>query len=296
MTTGEPYEVEFRLRRGSDGAWRWFLARAHSMPGLPGASEAKPLAWVGTCTDIDEQKRGQEALSKANRELEEFAYVASHDLQEPLRMVNIYTQMLLKRIRSDDPALTQYSGFVYQGVHRMEALIRDLLSFSRSVHAEEVTAGAADLEASLKEALSVLATRIAETGADITADPLPSTRGETQQMAHVFQNLISNSLKYRRPGPLEIKISAEFKDNRWVICVQDNGIGFDSKYAERIPTLKRLHKDEYPGTGLGLAICQRIIERYGGRMWAEEGHPNEGAAFYFSLPRAEEHLTAAAEA
>lgn len=298
LSTGEPYEMEFRLRRGSDGAWRWFLARAYSMPSLGGDSQDGVLAWVGTCTDIDEQKQGQQALAKANRELEEFAFVASHDLQEPLRMVNIFTQMILKRITSDDPVLNQYSGFVAQGVHRMEALIRDLLNFSRNIHGEQdAVIGTADLAASLKEALSVLEARIKEAGAVITADPLPLTRGDTMQLAHVFQNLISNSLKYRRQVPIEINISARLQDNRWLVSIQDNGIGFDSRYSERIFGLfKRLHKNEYPGTGLGLAICQRIVERYGGRIWAE-GQPGQGAIFHFLLPQAaDQPLTAGAKA
>jgi len=280
LTTGDRYEVEFRLKRGSDGTWRWFLARAHSMTATGN--------WVGTCTDIHEQKLGQEALTRANRELEEFAYVASHDLQEPLRMVNIYTQMLLKRLDSQDAVLSQYAGFVSQGVKRMEQLLRDLLTFSRSVHTDALTFGSADLAAALNEALAVLKTRIEETGAVIKAQPLPETRGEAQQLAHVFQNLISNSLKYRANTRPEIDISAERKGEYWIVSVKDNGIGFESRYAEQIFGLfKRLHKDEYPGTGLGLAICQRIVERYGGRMWAES-EPGKGSVFYFSLPAPDE--------
>ncbi len=283
LASGDTYEAEFRLKRGSDGAWRWFLVRAHPMFG----PDDQILSWVGTCTDMDEQKQSAEALRKANRELEEFAYVASHDLQEPLRMVNIYTQLLLRKISTSDPVLNQYAGFVREGVKRMEELLRDLLSFSRTVHDQE-TLGTADLFASLNEAVSVLRTRIEETGTAINCTFLPTTRGDTRQIAHVFQNLLSNSLKYRRDIAPVIDISAERRNDAWVVSVRDNGIGFEQRYSERIFGLfKRLHKEEYPGTGLGLAICKRIVERYGGRMWADST-PGTGSTFFFSLPQAAE--------
>lgn len=283
LSSGEIYESEFRLRRGTDRAWRWFLVRAQPMFG----PEHQTLSWVGTCTDTHEQKEGAEALRIANRELEEFAYVASHDLQEPLRMVNIYTQLLLRRITIDEPSTNQYADFVREGVRRMEELLRDLLSFSRSVH-EADTDGTADLSISLNDAIAVLRTRIEETGTEIKCQFLPITRGDTRQIAHVFQNLLSNSLKYRRDEPPVIDISAEQQNDAWVVSVRDNGIGFETRYADRIFGLfKRLHKEEYPGTGLGLAICKRIIERYGGRMWAEST-PGVGSTFFFSLPQGEE--------
>ena len=233
-------------------------------------------------------RHSNEGLTRANRELEEFAYVASHDLQEPLRMVNIYTQLILKELDLSGTKLNQYAGFVQQGVSRMESLIQDLLTFSRTVHTDELPIGTADLSVSLREALSVLKDRIEESDAVIHAAFLPEVRGDTAQVAHVFQNLLSNALKYRQKGRRsQIHIAAEQNGDKWNISVRDNGIGFEKQYAERIFGLfKRLHKDEYPGTGLGLAICQRIVERFGGRMWAE-GTPGEGATFYFSLPRIE---------
>ncbi|MES1258219.1 MAG: PAS domain S-box protein, partial [Acidobacteriota bacterium] len=237
----------------------------------------------------DELRRSNEELTRANRELEEFAFVASHDLREPLRMVNVYTQLILKSRGQEEPKLSQYAGFVQQGVQRMEALFEDLLTFSRLVHTEELPAGAADLSAALNEALAVQKDLIEETAAAISAPPFPAVRGDTRQLSHVFQNLLSNSLKYRRIGVRpEIAISAVTEGDVCVISVRDNGIGFSQVYAERIFGLfKRLHKDEYPGTGLGLAICRRIVERYGGRMWAE-GRPGEGATLCFTLPRAAE--------
>jgi signal transduction histidine kinase len=228
-------------------------------------------------------------LMRVNRELEEFAYVASHDLQEPMRMINIYTQLVLKRAHGEnDPQLSEYAGFVRDGVVRMEDLIRDLLTFSRIVHTERDNNDVADLSASLQQALAVLQNRVEENGAVIVAQPLPPVRGDTRQLALVFQNLISNSIKYRNPlEPPQIAVCAERANSEWIISVRDNGIGFDQQYAERIFGLfKRLHKDEYPGTGLGLSICQRIIERYGGRMWAI-GKTGHGATFYFALQPAD---------
>jgi len=246
--------------------------------------------------DITERKRAEEdlrrsneELTRVNRDLEQFAYVASHDLQEPLRMVNIYAQLILKDMAVEGARLGEYLDFVQQGVARMQALIHDLLAFLRAVHVEALPVGTADLSASLREALSGLEDRIEEIGPVIAAEPLPMVRGDTSQVGHVFQNLLSNALKYRRSAvPLRIHISAKRDGNDWTISVRDNGIGFEPQYAGRIFGLfKRLHKEEYPGTGLGLAICQRIVERYGGRIWAE-GWVGDGAVFHFSLPRVQE--------
>lgn len=203
-------------------------------------------------------------------------------------MVNIYTQLIMSDLGPEATELTEYAGFVQQGVKRMEGLIYDLLRFSRAVHSDQLPIGTADLSAALNEAMSVLKNRIEESGCVIIAEPLPTVRGEVSQMAHVFQNILSNALKYCREGIAPaIQISAQREGDCWVIAIRDQGIGFEPRYAERIFGLfKRLYKEEYPGTGLGLAICKRIVERYGGRIWAE-GRPGEGATFYFSLPGAE---------
>jgi signal transduction histidine kinase len=235
-----------------------------------------------------ELKCANEDLTRVNGELEEFAYVASHDLQEPLRMVNIYSHLILKAVAEEhDAKLCQYREFVRQGIDRMEALIRDLLTFSRTIQTNDLEIEAAELSDAWNEAMSVLRDRIEESGALITACPLPSVRADAAQITHVFQNLLSNSIKYRKPGvTLEIRVSAEEVDGIWTIAFSDNGIGFDQQYADRIFGLfKRLFKDEYPGTGLGLAICKRILERYGGRIWATSS-VDHGATFYFSLPGA----------
>lgn len=238
--------------------------------------------------DITDRKQNEDALRKANAELEEFAHVASHDLQEPLRAVHIFTELLLKRFPVEDTDASLYGGFIRQAVVRMVDLIRDLLSYSKIIHADPSLRSTADLSSSLAQALQALQARIDETGAIVTSDPLPLVLGDSALLSQVFQNLLSNSLKYRRdPLPPEIHIAAEPEREHWVIAVRDNGIGFEQQYAERIFRLfQRLHRDQYPGTGLGLAICQRIVQRCGGRMWAES-KPGEGATFFFSLPKAE---------
>lgn len=226
-------------------------------------------------------------LSRANRELEEFAFVSSHDLQEPLRMVNIYTQLILNATQDENGKVTQYRQFVREGIERMEALIHDLLNFSRTIQQDEkIPATVTPLTNAFDDACAVLRERIAESGAVIHSEPLPHVYAEAAQLSHVFQNLLSNSIKYRHPQrPVEIRISAEAREGFWVISFRDNGIGFEQQYAQRIFGLfKRLHKNTYPGTGLGLAICQRIVERHGGRIWAI-GRPAEGATFFFSLPQ-----------
>ncbi|HYZ85010.1 MAG TPA: PAS domain S-box protein [Bryobacteraceae bacterium] len=277
-----PYEAECRYRR-ADGTYRWFMARALPVHDANGSI----VQWFGTSTDIHDAKRAEEALRRANSELEEFAFVSSHDLQEPLRMVNIYTQLLLRSAPVQTPEAVDYAEFIHRGVTRMEALIRDLLSYSRAIHTDEWLTTTTKLSEVLQQALLSLHARIEESNAKVTWEGLPEVRGDTAQLTHVFQNLLSNSLKYRHPerNP-EIHISAREERDHWIVSVCDNGIGFEPKYADRIFGLfKRLHKDAYPGTGLGLAICQRIVKRHGGRMWAE-GALGTGATFYFELQKA----------
>lgn len=283
---GGELETEARLL-SAQGEYRWFLIRTVPIKDPSG----RVLRWIGSSTDITDQKTVQADLTRMNKELEEFAFVASHDLQEPLRMVNIYTQLLTRQHVGDDSQAKEYAAIIHSGVNRMEALIRDLLAFSRSVFSEEALTETADLSESLSQAMLVLKDRIAESGAMIVAPALPKVKGDTAQFTQVFQNLVSNALKYRQNGKTpHIQIAVSSDRNNWTISVSDNGIGFDNRYAERIFGLfKRLHKDEFPGTGLGLAICQRIIERYHGRIWAES-KLGEGSTFSFSLPHSRDEV------
>jgi signal transduction histidine kinase len=286
LAVGGDFTAECRIVQ-ADGTSRWIYARGHCHLDETG----KPSRFPGVAFDISERKRiesdlrlSNDELRRLNRELEEFAYVASHDLQEPLRMINVYTQLIMRNLHTDRANLDQYAAYVHQGIAKMQMLIRDLLSFSHAVHTLELPSGTADLGAALNAAIAVLESQISETRAVITAEPLPHVRGETTHIAHVFQNLLSNSLKYVTKGVRPIvHVSIRRDGPECVVTVRDNGIGFEPHHAERIFKLfKRLHTDEYPGTGLGLAICKRIVERYGGRVWAES-RPGEGAAFHFTL-------------
>ena len=285
LDTGEPFlanewYVSYDYDRDAVNEDHWFNVVYNPLREPDGTVSGL----VAVLSEVTAQVLARKELERVNRDLEEFAYVASHDLQEPLRMVNIYSQMILRSLDGGNAKLGQYAEFVRDGVARMEALIRDLLTYSRTVHKDERPVGSADLSASLAEALAVLKDGIEASGAAITTPVLPIVRGETQQLSHVFQNLISNALKYRREEVApRIHISVESHGDQVVTAVRDNGVGFEQKYAEQIFGLfSRLHRDEYAGTGLGLAICHRIIERYGGRIWAE-GRPGEGATFFFSL-------------
>jgi len=289
METGLPFvknEFHVPYDQNKDGVPEdhWFNVVYHPLCEADGAVSG--LAAV--CSEVTTQVIARKELERANRELEEFAYVASHDLQEPLRTVSIYTKLLLERYIPEDPVAGEYVGFVRQAVGRMAELIKDLLIYSKVVHENDTEWGTADLNESLSQALKVMEGRIGEAGAELVVTTLPTVRGEASQLAHVFQNLLSNSLKYRRADVApRIFISAKRSGQDWIVAVEDNGIGFEPEYSQRIFGLfKRLHKDEYPGTGLGLAICQRIVGRYGGRMWAE-GRPGFGATFYISLPGCE---------
>jgi signal transduction histidine kinase len=293
VANGGSFIGEFRIRRPDNGETAWLEERAIAL-----RNESGHVArLVGVFTDVTTRKNAEEEmrrrnaeLERANSELEEFAYVASHDLQEPLRMINIYTELLLRRAtRQDDPNAGLYAEFVTKGVQQMETLIKDLLVYSRVVHPEQDRPSAADLNQSLDQALSVLRLSVEENHAVLIRQPLPSVWGEERQLALVFQNLLSNALRYRRKDtPPRIEIQAQERDGEWIVSVHDNGIGFDPQHAVRIFGLfKRLHKDDYPGTGLGLAIAKRIVERYSGRIWAHSDGEGCGAVFSFSLPQAE---------
>ena len=242
--------------------------------------------------DITERKRAEEALKgltedlrRSNAELEQFAYVASHDLQEPLRMVSSYMQLLKRRYqgRLDNDA-DEFIAYAVDGATRMQALINDLLAFSR-VGTRGRPMGLSSCEKVLGEALMNLQVAIDESGAAITHDPLPTVFCDQPQLVQVFQNLIGNAIKFRAQQAPCIHVAANQQENEWLFSVRDNGIGLDPKFKERIfEIFQRLHsRTAYPGTGIGLAICKRIIQRHGGRIWVES-QPGEGATFYFSLP------------
>jgi PAS domain S-box-containing protein len=242
--------------------------------------------------DITERKRAEEKLrntlldlERSNKELQQFAYVASHDLQEPLRMVASYTQLLEKRYKDKlDSDANEFIQFAVDGAIRMQRLINDLLIYSR-VGTRGKSFEPTDSHAVLGQAIANLSALIEENQAVVTNDDLPPIMVDESQMVQLFQNLIGNAIKFRGDQSPRIHVSAEQKGNEWVFSVKDNGIGIDPQFNERIfVVFKRLHqKEEYPGTGMGLAICKKIVERHGGRIWVKS-ELEKGSTFYFSIP------------
>ena len=234
--------------------------------------------------ELIERKKTQAKLERSNAELEQFAYVASHDLQEPLRMVTSFTQLLAQRYQDQlDADAKRIIGFAVDGAKRMEALIKDLLIYSRLTTTEkpfEYTNCQEVLDSTLKN----LQLQIEETGTSIYRNPLPTLSADKSQLAQLFQNLLSNAIKYCSDKPPEIEIGAEAQNGQWLFYVKDNGIGIKPEYFERIFAIfQRLHtRQEYPGTGIGLAVCQKIVNRHGGKIWVES-EPGQGSTFYFTI-------------
>jgi signal transduction histidine kinase len=230
-------------------------------------------------------------LSRSNAELEQFAYVASHDLQEPLRMVASYTQLLARRYQGKlDQDADEFIAFAVDGAKRMQSLINDLLAYSR-VGTKGGELRHTDAEAALMSALVNVRGAVEDSGAVIRHSPLPTVYADPVQLVQVFQNLLGNAIKFRNSGPPEIDVACEEAIEEWCFSVRDNGIGIDPKYADRIfQVFQRLHsKKDYPGTGIGLAICKKIAERHEGRIWVVS-QPGQGATFHFSIHKNGEHI------
>jgi light-regulated signal transduction histidine kinase (bacteriophytochrome) len=272
-----------------DGSIVWVdlaIALARDAAGVPQYE-------IAIFDDITERKHAETALRQAheelqrsNAELAQFAYVASHDLQEPLRMVSSYTQLLLRRYGDKlDANAQEFMGYIVDGAARMKQLIEDLLAYSRvGTRSKEFHQVA--LETPLRRAINNLRASVEEAGASITYDALPTLEADELQLSQLFQNLIGNALKFRSASVPRVHVSAKHAEHEWEFAVTDNGLGIEPAYFERIfMVFQRLHsKGEYPGTGIGLAICKKVVERHGGRIWVES-RLGEGSSFRFTLPK-----------
>ena len=242
--------------------------------------------------DITDRKLAEEELqltmdrlSRSNEELEQFAHIASHDLQEPLRMVSSYTQLLERRYKDKlDSDANEFIGYAVDGAKKMQTQINDLLAYSR-ITTQGTLFEATNCADIFDNAVSNLAAMIGESGAMVTREILPTLPADASQLVSVFQNLIGNGIKYHGDQPPRIQVSAVESGDEWLFSFKDNGIGIESEFAERIfVVFQRLHSQaKYGGTGIGLAICKKVIERHGGRIWVES-EPGKGSTFYFTLP------------
>jgi light-regulated signal transduction histidine kinase (bacteriophytochrome) len=235
-----------------------------------------------------ELQRANTELGRSNADLEQFAYAASHDLQEPLRMVASFTRLLKDRYAGRlDPEADEFIGFAVDGATRMQALINDLLTYSR-VNRQGGPPELVDCRLVFEDAVANLRAAVAEGGALVTRGALPVVRGDRGQLVMLLQNLIGNAIKFRGEEPPRVHVAGRPAGRGWLIAVEDNGLGIDPKFAERVFVIfQRLHsRGKYPGTGIGLALCKRIVERHGGRIWVEP-RPQGGSVFYFTLGEAE---------
>ncbi len=289
MSAGSVYELEHRIVRPS-GEVRWIYDRAHPHFDKSG----KLVRYVGATVDVTERRRAEEALRSAvqelersNKQLEQFAYISAHDLQEPLRQVRAFASLLRERHADKlEGKSRQYLDFVHEGATRMSELVSGLLAYGR-VRAPGDIAAPVQADAALDAALAGLRTTVQESQADITRDPLPAVAADPAHLEQLFQNLISNAVKFRRCSiKPRVHVGCRRDGPRLVFSVGDNGIGIEPQYYEKVfQIFQRLHtRDKYPGAGIGLAICRKIVEQYGGRIWIEPT-PGGGSTFYFTWPQ-----------
>jgi PAS domain S-box-containing protein len=293
LELGMPYDIEYRAV-WPDSSVHWIAAkgRAHRSP------EGVAVDMQGIVMDVTERKEAQEAqkrdearerrsveLKRSNDDLQQFAYIAAHDLQEPLRMVASYTQLLAKRYKGRlDSDADEFIGYAVGGAHRMQLLIGDLLAYCRvGTNGKELCETSS--EAALEQALLNLQGVIQESSGVVTHDALPSVVADDAQLVQLFQNIVGNAIKYRSAELPRVHVSAKKNNgNEWIFSIRDNGLGIDPQYFDKIFVMfQRLHgREEFSGTGIGLAVCKRITERHGGRIWIES-KPGKGSTFYFAL-------------
>jgi PAS domain S-box-containing protein len=278
LETGAPRAWDLRLLK-KDAAPIWVRVEATAAQDADGASVCRAVV-----SDITENKRAERALMTANAKLEEFAYALTHDLQEPLRMVVSFSQLLAReqagKLGED---ADKYISYCVEGALRIEALVRGLLTYWEVTEQDGDRLSPVDCNHALSQTLLSLQTAIQQSGATVTSDPLPTVVANEVMLTQLFQNLIGNSIKYRGAAAPTIHISAARTAEGWLFSVRDNGIGIDPADAERaFGMFKRLHGKEIPGTGIGLALCRKVVERHGGRIWVESD-AGQGADFKFTI-------------
>ncbi|HET8948919.1 MAG TPA: ATP-binding protein [Solirubrobacteraceae bacterium] len=281
--TGEPcVGIDIGLRVSS-GDLRWTTVSTRALHEQP--ADNGRYAVVAAFTDITERREAQRALERTNAELAQFAYVASHDLSEPLRMVSSYLQLLRRRYHGQiDEDADEFIDFAVEGANRMRALIEDLLAYSRAGRGADPRA--IDLGHVMADVLSSLAAAVADARAQVSVGPMPTVLGDRLALAQVLQNLIANALKFRSGPQACVWVSAErVHDAKWRVTVADDGIGIDPRHRDRVfKMFQRLHdREAFEGTGIGLAICRKIVERQGGEIWVD-GREGGGSVFSFTIP------------
>ncbi len=293
----EPFIREKEMRQlvpeaVSRGAARYDSVRLYGKDGrerivemVASSYRVKDQAFISVnIRDVTDRKHDEERLRRANLDLQQFAFAASHDLQEPLRTITNYLELLKRKLQDNLGQETeQYITFVLSAADRMRSLLLGLLGYAQVVRTD-TRLEPVNTEAALSTTILNLQLAIQSSGATLTFDTLPTVTTEENQFVQLMQNLISNAIKYRGTEPLRIHISVREAGPEWIFSVKDNGMGFEMKYAEQIfAVFKRLHGSDYPGAGIGLAICQRIVERWGGRIWVES-EPGKGSTFFFTVP------------
>jgi PAS domain S-box-containing protein len=280
VAAGSAFRCELRLRR-FDGSHHWFLVKAWPVRGRGG----EVANWLGTCVNIDELKRLELELRRCNEELASFASVASHDLQEPLRMVASFLDLLRRRAGGSlDVASLEYLAYAHDGARRMQELIRKLLDYSR-IGRSPIPGAPIDATVVAREAVINLDRAISESGGSVRIPALPAVRVERVQLMQLLQNLIANALKYRSAQPPVVTLDARREGAEWRFSVRDNGLGIAPEDQQRIFGLFQRGHDgvDHPGSGIGLAVCKKIVENHGGRIWVES-EPGMGSCFHFTLP------------
>ncbi len=281
LAAGEAFEIVHRLRRG-DGVYHWHLSRARVMRDEGGRNSL----WIGANTDIHQERETAENLQRTAEDLKHFAYAASHDLQEPLRIVTSFTQLLSKEYKGSlGEKADRYIAYAVEGAQRMEDLLKGMREYWQASERGEDQHAAVDTNLALSKALLNLQEGIAMSGARVTHDPLPTVWADEAALVQIFQNLVGNAVKYRSEKAPEVHVSAvQNVHGEWAFSVRDNGIGIEPKFRDSVFTMfTRLNGGKYPGSGIGLALCRKVIERLGGRIWVKSER-GQGSEFHFTIP------------